>query len=247
MLLKQIQEWANGNRGFIALIAVVIAGIKFCGPRIVQATSSFLGFVLALASRSYGRCLSFVEEKLGILGTRPEILLDETASASLSNWSFGSDQWDSDEDGLSVTGSVFGGICKTGSTWENYEFTFEFKIMNKCAAWIVRAGSRDHYVMVQCNKRQVRPHTLTVIEQPNGVPKPTFNVVTEIDHGLSLTEWNRVRTVVRGHSIKVWIEEKLVWSHSELLGHFPMGTVGFRSSPSEHALFRSIRVAKIQV
>lgn len=145
-----------------------------------------------------------------------------------------------------MTGSVFGGICKIGSTWEKYEFTFEFKIINKCAAWIARARSREHYVMIQCNKRQVRPHTLTVIKQPNEAPKRMFRVVTEIDHGLSLDEWNRVRIEVRGHGIKVWIEEKLVWSDSELLEYFPMGTVGFRCSGDEHALFRNIRVAKRQ-
>lgn len=118
MILKRIQEWANRNRGFIALIGVVITGIGVLGPGIVQATSSFLGtapqiveffqqygviaiwiglcflgIALTLVSHSYGGRLSAVEEKLRILETLPEILLDETASANLSNWSFGSDQW----------------------------------------------------------------------------------------------------------------------------------------------------------
>jgi hypothetical protein len=266
---KRIQDWANRNRGFIALIGAVLTGIGLFGPWIVQAISSFVniapqlvnffrqygivavwiglflvGIAFALVSLSHGRRLSAVEEKLQILETLPGILLDETASANLSNWSFGSDQWSLDQDGLSVTRSLFGGICKIGSTWENYELAFEFKIINKCAAWIVRAASDKHYVMIQCNTRQIRPHTLTVIKQPNEPPKLKFTVVTEIDHGLSLAEWNKVRTEVCGHGIKVWVGEKLVWSDSELLRQFPMGSVGFRCASDEHALFKSIRVVK---
>jgi len=250
----------------------VITGIGLFGPWIVQAISSFVsiapqfvdlfrqygivavwiglflvGIALVLVSLGYGRRLSAVEEKLRILETLPEILLDETASANLSNWSFGSDQWFSDQDGLSVTRSLFGGICKIGLTWENYELVFEFKIINKCAAWIVRAASPEHYVMIQCNNRQIRPHTLTMIKQPNEPPRLKFPVVTEIDHELALAEWNKVRTQVCGHGIKVWIGEKLVWSDSELLKGFPMGTVGFRCAGDEHALFRSIRVVKKRI
>ena len=270
-MLKRLLDWANRNRGFVALIGAVIAGIGHFGPWIIQAVSSFVGIApqlvdffhqygvvvvwtglflvgiaFALRFLSYGRRLSAVEEKLRILETLPEILLDKTASADLSNWSFGNDQWSSDQDGLSVTRSFFGGICRIGSTWENYEFIFEFKIISKCAAWIVRATSREHYVMIQCSNRQIRPHILTVIKQPNEPTKPKFRVVTEIDHRLSLAEWNKVRTEVRGRSIKVWIGENLVWSDSELLKDFPMGTVGFRCASDEHALFRNVRVAKRQ-
>jgi hypothetical protein len=269
VLLKRLQDWANKNRGFIALIGIVITGIGIFRQEIFQAASSLLGTVpkivtfinqyggviigigifllglaLTLAYRSYVHRLSIVEEKIQILETLPEVLLDEAASANLSNWSYGRDKWASDKDGLSVTRSSYGGICRIGSTWENYDFTFEFNIVNKCAAWIVRAKSREQYMMVQCNSQQVRPHT--VIKQPGEARKRMFRVVAEIDHGLALDEWNKVCTEVRGHSIKVWIKDKLVWSDSELLVDFPMGTVGFRCSRDEHALFRNIRVTKIK-
>jgi hypothetical protein len=270
VFLKRLQVWANKNRGFIALIGIVITGIGIFRQEIFQAISSLLGTVpkivatinqyggviigigiflivlaLTLAYRSYVHRLSIVEEKLQILETLPEILLDEATSANLSNWKYGRDKWASDKDGLSVTRSSYGGICRIGSTWENYDFTFEFKIMNKCAAWIVRAKSREQYVMVQCNALKVRPHTL--IEQTSEANKRKFRVVTEIEHNLTLAEWNKVKTEVRGHSIKVWIEDNLVWTDSELLEAFPMGTVGFRCSRDEHALFRNIRVTKIKV
>lgn len=71
-----------------------------------------------------------------------------------------------------------------------------------------------------------------------------FQVLTEIDHHQSLVGWNKAKTRVLGHSIKVWINDALVWTDSELLKDFPTGTVGFRSSGREHALFKSIRVDK---
>jgi hypothetical protein len=196
-------------------------------------------------SVNHRRRLFAVEEKIQILESLPETLLDEAASANLNNWSYGREGWTSDQDGLSVTNSRFGGICKIGgATWENYELTFRFKIIHQCAAWIVRAMSNGHYVMMQCNNRQLRPHTLTTIRQPDGSQAREFRVLKEIDHNLSLTEWNDVRTEVKGHSIKVWINEKLVWQDAELLREFPMGTVGFRCSRDEHALFKGIKVVK---
>jgi hypothetical protein len=60
-----------------------------------------------------------IDEKIQVLENLPETLLDEPASANLSNWSFGRGQWTSDQDGLSVTKSSSGGIYKIGATWEN--------------------------------------------------------------------------------------------------------------------------------
>jgi len=116
--------------------------------------------------------------------------------------------------------------------------------MHKCAAWIVRATSENQFVMIQCNAKQLRPHTFTIVQMPDGKLRRGFQVIKEADHNLSLKEWNKVRTEVKGHSIKVWINETLVWSDSELLKDFAMGTVGFRCSHDEHALFRHIKVVR---
>jgi len=266
-MTKRIINWANQNAGFIALVGVVLTlgglllpelarvSLSSVAPTLVNFIQQYkevtvwigiflLGLVFASVSMNHRKRLRQIEEKIQVLENLPETLLDETASANLSSWSFGSDQWTSDQDGLSVTKSRYGGICKIGATWENYEFTFEFKIMHQCAAWIVRAKSESQYVMVQCNNKQVRPHTLAVAQMPDGKLGRSFRVIKEVDHNLSLQEWNKTRTVVKGHSIKVWINETLVWSDSELLKDFTMGTVGFRCSHDEHALFRYIKVVR---
>jgi hypothetical protein len=266
-MLKRIKDWANQNEGFIALVGVVLTLGGLLLPELARVSLSsvapaLVGFIqqykeiavwigvfllvlaFALVSMNHRKRLLKIEEKIQVLENLPETLLDETASANLNSWSFGSDQWTSDQDGLSVTKSLFGGICKIGATWENYEFTFEFKIMHQCAAWIVRAKSDSHYVMVQCNNKQVRPHSLTIVQMPDGRLGRGFRVIKEVDHNLSLKEWNKARTEVKGRSIKVWINETLIWSDSELLKDFAMGTVGFRCSEDEHALFRCIKVVK---
>ena len=267
-MLKRIIDLANQNEGFIALLGLVFALSSWLLPVLAKVLLSsvapalvgfiqqykeiafwigifLLGLALALVLKNHGKRLLEIEGKIRVLENLPEILLNETASANLSSWSFGSDQWTSDQDGLSVTKSGGGGICKIGASWENYEFAFEFKIIDRCAAWIVRASSESHYVMVQCNNKQVRPHIRSLVEQlADNTIKPEFVVVREIDHNLSLGEWNIARTEVIGYSIKVWLNDHLVWSDSELLKDFPMGTVGFRCSGVEHALFRCIRVVK---
>ena len=139
---------------------------------------------------------------------------------------------------------MFGGSFKIGASWENYEFALEFKIMHQCAAWIVRASSGGRYVMIQCNSSHVRPHTLTTVRGASNEAARAFRLVKEITHGQSLSEWNRARTQVIGPDIKVWINDKLVFSDSQLLENFPMGTVGLRAAGDEHALFRNIRVTK---
>lgn len=266
-MLKRIKNWANQNEGFIALVGLafmiggwllpVLTGVLLSSvaPALVGFIQqykeiavwigiSLLGLAFVLVHTNDRRRLLKIEEKIQVLENLPETLLDEITSANLSSWSFGSDQWTSDEDGLSVTKSGFGGTCKIGTTWENYVFAFEFKIMCECAGWIVRAGLNRRYVMVQCNDKQVRPHVNTIFREPDGRSWLGFRVIKEVDHGLSLKEWNTARTEVKGHSIKVWINEKLVWSDSELLKDFPVGTVGFRCSHDEHTLFRCIKVVK---
>ena len=98
--------------------------------------------------------------------------------------------------------------------------------------------------MVQCNNKQVRPHIFSITQTPDGRWVRGFQVIKEVDHNLSLKEWNKARTEVKGHSIKVWINETLVWSDSELLKDFAMGTVGFRCSHDEHALFKCVKVVR---
>jgi hypothetical protein len=266
-MLKNIQNWANKNEGFITFIGVILTLGGWILPELTKWLPSsvapkvldiirrynifaisigiiLLVLALVLELVNQRKRLLKIEEKIQILENLPVILLEEPESSNLSNWSYRNGQWTSDQDGLSVTKSGLGGIYNLGATWENYEFSFEFKIISQCAGWIVRARDDNHYVMVQCNKEQVCPHIFTVSPKPDRKSQPGFQVINKIDHNLSLQEWNRARTEVIGHGIKVWINETLVWSDSELLKDFSMGTVGFRCSHNEHALFRYIKVVR---
>lgn len=239
---------------------MLIAAIGLTSPWLIQALSSVIdvtpktlsflqryrgaaiwfGFLLfSLASvRVFSvlkKRLSRFEERLQIVETLPEVLLSETLAANLSRWSFNG-QWSLEDGVISVTNERFAGICKIGASWENYIFSFEFNIMHKAAGWIVRAKSPMKYVMIQCDNKQIRPHLFRPI---------VSRLVKEVAHNISLDEWNKVKTEVQGHSIKVHINETLVFSDSDLLADFPMGTVGFRCWGDEHALFRKIKVVKV--
>lgn len=267
MIFMRIKNWANQNEGFIGLIALIVSilGIllfessnivtKLIGidVSVVFRYIRYIFFITGIISiylfyRDYLRLkksITKINEKVNLLENRPTILLNEIESSDLSIWSFGNDMWSSDNDGLSVTRSTFGGICKIGATWENYILSFSFRIIADCAAWIVRAASIDRYIMIQCNdKKQLRPHVRDLMTDNSGKIGNRFVVIKEINLNIDLKEWSDVRTEVNGYGIKVWINDTMVWSDPELLKYFPMGTVGFRCSRNEHALFKSIRVVR---
>jgi len=185
--------------------------------------------------------------RLSNLEKQTVLLLDKSESADLANWDYTGD-WRSDEGVLSVTNSDDGGLSKSGAAWENYDLTFRFKLVKDCAGWIVRAQEFSRYVMIQCTKTKLRPHTrdrtfpFRLAGQTD--PERGFNLVKEIPHGLSLREWNTVKTEVRGYGIRVSINERTVFSDSELLRNLPLGRVGFRCSGAEYALFRDIEVVQ---
>jgi hypothetical protein len=185
--------------------------------------------------------------RLSNLEKQTVVLLDNSESADLANWDYTGD-WRSDEGVLSVTNSDDGGLSKSGTAWENYDLIFRFKLVKDCAGWIVRAQGFSRYVMIQCTKTKLRPHTrdrtfpLLLAGQTD--PERGFKLVKEIPHGLSLREWNTVKTEVRGYGIRVSINERTVFSDSELLRDLPLGRVGFRCSGAEHALFRDIEVVQ---
>jgi hypothetical protein len=179
---------------------------------------------------------------LNVRLSRLEILLDKSVSANLTNWDYHG-QWSSDGRVLSVTNSDDGGLSKSGAGWENYNFVFYFRIVNACAAWIVRAESHSRYVMIQCNRKEIRLHIRNAPTKEDDQERG-FRVTKELSHPLSLAEWNKVKTEVRGYGIQVFINEHWVFSDPDLLSGFPLGKVGFRSSGPEHAEFKDIEVIR---
>ncbi|MBI4963116.1 MAG: hypothetical protein HY913_07565 [Desulfomonile tiedjei] len=180
--------------------------------------------------------------RLDSLERQTIILLDKSRAADLASWDYRG-EWSLDGQELAVTNSDEGGLLKWGSAWENYDLIFSFRIVDQCAGWIVRGEHFGPCVMIQCTSSRLRPHTrkrLSALRDPD--PERGFELVTDMAHGLSLKEWNTAKTEVRGYAIRVFINERQVFSDPELLRGFPLGRVGFRCSGGEHARFKDVEV-----
>lgn len=49
-------------------------------------------------------------------------------------------------------------IYKNCLSWSDYEFNFDFKILNSCAGIVIRAIDLSNFIMLQINKKGIRPH-----------------------------------------------------------------------------------------
>jgi len=162
-------------------------------------------------------------------------------------------EWIVEDNELSVKGSHYGGITKKGLFWEDYDFEFETKIINKQTAWIVRAKSPFEYLMFQCNAKAIVPHRLyiedvkvkqgekEVIERrlqwkitKDAIPLPKSLKIEK-------NQWFKVKTSLKGHSVKIYINGIEVY-HNRHPDMSLYGRVGFRNSGDEHAHFKNIKV-----
>lgn len=56
-----------------------------------------------------------------------------------------------------ITNSGVGYIFPKTVLWDDYKYEFDFKIINKCMTWIVRAVNLSNYVMFQCTFDGINP------------------------------------------------------------------------------------------
>jgi len=168
------------------------------------------------------------------------------------SWDFKGD-WKIENDELSVSNSDEGGITKNGSLWENYEFEFETKIINKFSGWIVRARDLNNYFMFQINFENIRPHLR--ISQPIMKNKDGAVEITKINVGWQLfgnfphhkdlkDKWFKVKTIVKGSRVDIFIDNNNVFHEDNFLT-ISTGKVGFREWGDEHAHFKKIKVSMI--
>lgn len=173
------------------------------------------------------------------------------------NWDFEGD-WRIPETGtLSVTQSDAGGLSKVGATWENYTLTFKASIIKSCLGVIVRGTDLNNYCMLQINPDQIRPHRRVLMPVASGAPSAgfgaignkgnlvTFTIAWQIFPATpispALTGWFEVRIVVRGESVRLYIDDRLRY-HQDGFLKIPMGKIGFRNSGEESALVKDVRV-----
>ena len=179
-----------------------------------------------------------------------------------TNWDFVGRWLVAENYTLLVTGSDKGGITKVGANWENYTFSFDARIKNKCLGVIIRAQDLDSYYMFQIHADKIRPHrriSQPVIEEDpssSGQEKSLdtgtqsklikFRVAWQILESHTpinppLSDWFTVKIIARGESVWIYIGNELMF-HKESFLKIPMGKVGFRNSGKESALVRNVKV-----
>lgn len=171
-----------------------------------------------------------------------------------NNWEYRG-EWSKPEKGvLRVRGSDEGGITKVGALWENYEFSFQTKIINKVTGWIVRARDLNNYFMFQCGHQVITPHQR--LSRPLFKPKPDstsveitghqvgWKIFDPVPHNKKLQDWFKVKIIVRGSSVQININDDPVLHQKDILT-IPVGRVGFRCWGDEEARFRKVRVKLI--
>ncbi|MGB6067610.1 MAG: hypothetical protein WBG50_22620 [Desulfomonilaceae bacterium] len=214
------------------------SSIKIGSDLVIEHPQLFLW--LFMAATIIMLCLMAYILKLRFRLNQTVILLDKSASVNIWNWDY-TGNWSVASDILDITNCGDGGLLKWGSEWKNYDFNFQFKIVNDWAAWIVRAQGHRRCVMIQCGGDLIRPHIRTAPTHA-GDPDPGFRVLDTHRHGLVLKEWNKVSAQIRGGCIRIFINDQLAFEDPRLLQNFTSGTVGFRCSGPERALFRDVEV-----
>lgn len=180
-------------------------------------------------------------------------------------WSEPRDNWDfegpwrlAEKGTLVVTQSDAGGLSKVGAAWESYTFSFEARIITTCLGVVVRAADLNNYYMLQINPDCVRPHRR--VAMPVAAPSPaeapvnhsttqppyiTFQVAWEVFESVPitppLTGWFKVKLVVRGESVQLYIDDQLRFQRDAFV-KIPAGKVGFRNAGNEEAYVRNVRV-----
>ncbi len=161
-------------------------------------------------------------------------------------------EWELDNNELIVSHSHYGGITKKGSFWEDYDFCFSTKIINKQTSWIVRAKDPFDYMMFQCNGKTIVPHRLhelvTVVKN-NGQEITEKKLKWDITEGIPIpdkkqfnnNEWVKIKISVRGHKVKIFSDNTEVY-HKTHTSMNLYGRVGFRNCTEECARFRDIKV-----
>ena len=161
-----------------------------------------------------------------------------------------------------ITNSDAGFIFSKCFLWNNYKFSFEFKIIRSCIGAVIRAINLSNYVMIQLTPDKIRPHI-----RVNG----GWYIWEETDVKiLSFDKWYKCSISCEQDFISVKIFDTKnrvfdrVWKipqgninfkfgnnegKKSIIIPFPInleyGTVGFRNWGDEAALVRNVLIEKI--
>jgi len=148
---------------------------------------------------------------------------------------------------LDATGGDVG-LLNQGASWTDYTDTFDARIVNNQAGWVVRGqDASDGYVFIlnADNDTTGTPNTLQELDLHDG----TYSVVGDVALGTGLApgSWHTVATTVSGTTITITLDGKQIASldsSSFPAGDpaFASGTAGFREDGTEQADFKDLSV-----
>lgn len=139
------------------------------------------------------------------------------------------------------------GLSVQGSSWTDYEFSFEFQIMHNpgpvsAVGWVVRAADpRNCYAFAL--DLDARLHVRLRREGAYSYLKPAIELPADIAAGIVDCSIHRIRSVVVGDRFETWLDGVLVdVTHDSTIGS---GCVGFSQPLDKWALVRDVRVVAI--
>lgn len=175
------------------------------------------------------------------------------------------------ERSFEITESGVGYIFPKTLIWDDYIFAFDFKIINKCLAWIVRANNLSNYIMLQCNFDGVNPH-IRLDGQWIVKSHDDADVNLSFDEKLSPDTWYRAIIICEKRNIRISVYDKnkpIFDRHwvlpDQMIALYPtsldpkdpkpirivqnidfdLGAVGFRNDSDEKGLIKNIYVEKL--
>jgi hypothetical protein len=170
-----------------------------------------------------------------------------------------------------ITESHAGYIYPSVLDWSDYRFEFDFKIINSCLAWIVRASNLSNYVMLQCGLKGIDPHIRLngqwIIKRHE---EPDVNL--SFEKTLSPDTWYKAKIICEKRNLRIviynkknpifdrhWkIPEQLVINYKvapdpkdkravQFIQNidFDFGAIGFRDHGDEKGLIKNIYIEKL--
>jgi hypothetical protein len=128
---------------------------------------------------------------------------------------------------FSITNSEAGYIYSKCLNWEDYKFSFDFKIQNSCLGIILRAVNLSNYIMLQINPKGILPHL-----RINGA----WNVRTDeanklmFNESLNIDKWYRASITCDKNCINISIicDQQLIFQREWIV---PEGSIIFQFAP----------------
>lgn len=177
----------------------------------------------------------------------------------------------SNENCYEITESHAGYIFPSVLDWSDYKFEFDFKIINRCLAWVVRANNLSNYVMFQCDLTGINPHIRLngewiIKNQQDKDVNFIFDGTLSPDtwyHVKIFCEKRNIRIVIYGKQKAIFdrhwkIPEQLIITYRKSLDpenkeeirllqniDFDFGAVGFRDHGDEKGLIKNIYLEKL--